>query len=133
MIVTQTELEKCAEDFMATLKKGDIIFLKGTLGAGKSTFVRAAIRSVLLKEEPIPSPTFTLIQTYDTKNGQVAHLDLYRIQSDEELEELGLDEIFSQSISFVEWADRICFSKPTYIVELQETDQPDKRSISVLT
>jgi tRNA threonylcarbamoyladenosine biosynthesis protein TsaE len=132
MIVTQDQLETFAQTFIKTLKVGDIIFLKGTLGAGKSTLVRAAIASVLLKDEPIPSPTFTLVQLYDTKVGQIAHFDLYRIENNEELHELGLEELFSQSISFVEWPDRITTYEPTHIIELLETDFSENRFLSIL-
>lgn len=132
MIVTQDQLETFAQTFIKTLKVGDIIFLKGTLGAGKSTLVRAAIASVLLKDEPIPSPTFTLVQLYDTKVGQIAHFDLYRIENNEELHELGLEELFSQSISFVEWPDRITTHEPTHIIELLETDSSENRFLSIL-
>lgn len=132
MIVTQDQLETFAQTFVKTLKVGDIVFLKGTLGAGKSTLVRAAITSVLLKDEPIPSPTFTLVQLYDTKVGQIAHFDLYRIENNEELRELGLEELFSQSISFVEWPDRITTHEPTHIIELLETDSSENRFLSIL-
>ncbi|MDP4840775.1 MAG: tRNA (adenosine(37)-N6)-threonylcarbamoyltransferase complex ATPase subunit type 1 TsaE [Alphaproteobacteria bacterium] len=89
--------EKDTQALAASLAKqarvGDIIYLKGTLGMGKSTFARAFIRH--LADNPhleVPSPTFTLVQSYTDLSLPVWHFDLYRLNSPEEIEELGLDE-----------------------------------------
>lgn len=89
------------------LHPGDVLLLDGSVGAGKTHFARALIQSILHQPEDVPSPTFTLVQTYDTTLGPVWHTDLYRIGSAYEIEELGLPEAFETAICLVEWPDRL--------------------------
>lgn len=90
-----------------TLTPGDAVLLSGPVGAGKSHFCRSLIGAILTLPEDIPSPTFTLVQTYDTTAGTLWHSDLYRISSPYEIEELGLTEAFDEAICLVEWPDRL--------------------------
>jgi len=88
------------------LVPGDIVSLEGELGAGKSALARATIRALAGDPElEIPSPTFALVQPYDTSKGQVLHADLYRLGDAAEADELGLlDNV--DGIVLVEWAER---------------------------
>ena len=90
------------------LQAGDIVFLFGDLGAGKTTLTQGITRGLgVAKEEYVRSPTFTLVNEYQGKT-PVFHVDLYRIASSLELEDLGLEEIFSgQGVSIVEWAEKL--------------------------
>lgn len=87
---------------------GDTLLLSGALGAGKTHLARAVIRAYLGNpSEPVPSPTFTLVQTYDGPETSLWHADLYRLADPGEVEELGLDEAFETAICLIEWPDRL--------------------------
>ena len=102
--------ERLARNLAPRLGPGDLVGLTGGLGAGKSTFARALIRARLAalgRIEEIPSPSYTLVQTYDLGAVELWHADLYRLGVTDELEELGLDDAFGSAICVVEWADRL--------------------------
>jgi tRNA threonylcarbamoyl adenosine modification protein YjeE len=90
----------------ALLRRGEFVTLAGALGAGKTVFARGLIRAFLPKEE-VPSPTFTLVQTYETKRFAISHVDLYRVKAQNELRELGLDEALERGVLLIEWPDRM--------------------------
>ncbi|KQR79381.1 tRNA (adenosine(37)-N6)-threonylcarbamoyltransferase complex ATPase subunit type 1 TsaE [Rhizobium sp. Leaf341] len=94
------------EDLALALRSGDVVALSGDLGAGKSTLARALIRAIA--DDPfleVPSPTFTLVQSYDLRV-PVSHFDLYRLGDASEVLELGLDELASNGICLIEWPER---------------------------
>jgi tRNA threonylcarbamoyl adenosine modification protein YjeE len=98
---------RLAEDVAAALAPGDTVALSGGLGAGKTTFARALLRA--LADDPaleVPSPTFTLVQSYEAGRLRVAHFDLYRIADAEELSEIGFDEAVADGVVLVEWPER---------------------------
>lgn len=96
-----------AQSLGAKLAPGDCLLLEGEIGAGKTHFARSLVQSLLLQPEDVPSPTFTLVQTYDTEKGELWHADLYRLGSPDELIELGLDDAFTDAICLIEWPDRL--------------------------
>jgi len=89
------------------LSPGDTVLLLGEIGAGKSVLARAVIQALQELPEDVPSPTFTIVQTYDTLKGELWHCDLYRVDSAADLVELGLADAFGTAICLVEWADRL--------------------------
>lgn len=91
----------------AGLKEGDCVCLWGGLGAGKTTFARGAIRAWTGRDEDAPSPTFTLVQTYDGPRGQLWHMDLYRLEDAGQAYELGLEEALASAVCLIEWPDRL--------------------------
>ena len=94
------------------LQNGDIVLLKGEIGAGKSHFARSLIQAAMDKVEDVPSPTFTLVQTYDTLVGSIWHADLYRLSDQSEVFELGLIDAFGNDIVLIEWPDRLGYLEP---------------------
>jgi tRNA threonylcarbamoyladenosine biosynthesis protein TsaE len=88
-------------------RRGDVFALGGGLGAGKTTLARGFIRALTTPDEEVPSPTFTLVQVYETRKGMVWHFDLYRLEDPEEAWELGIEEAFADGISLVEWPERL--------------------------
>lgn len=96
-----------AERLGTWLRRGDMLALSGDLGAGKTTFARALIRGLLDDvAAEVPSPTFSLVQTYDGPRGPIAHFDLYRLSEAGEAAEIGLDEAAENAICIVEWPER---------------------------
>ena len=107
ILANEAETEALGASLAEIAIAGDIIALKGTLGSGKSVLARAFIRKYLKTTETVPSPTFTLVQTYDMGLVPVYHFDLYRIINSEETIELGIEEAFSDGISLIEWPERL--------------------------
>ena len=87
------------------LRIGDCVALQGDLGAGKTTLARAILRALGVSEA-IPSPTFTLVQSYETERLRIRHYDLYRIENPAELDELGLEDALIDGAVLVEWPER---------------------------
>lgn len=116
---------KCAVQLGASLTSGDTILLSGDVGAGKTFFARALITSLLAQPEDIPSPTFTLVQTYDTQRGALWHADLYRLSSDFEIEELGLADAMTDAICLIEWPDRLGEYTPENALNIELTNGPN--------
>ncbi|MFZ4125995.1 MAG: tRNA (adenosine(37)-N6)-threonylcarbamoyltransferase complex ATPase subunit type 1 TsaE [Rickettsiales bacterium] len=93
------------------LRRGDVLLLKGDLGAGKTTLAQGIIRALSRQPVEVTSPTFTILQTYPVTLPDGAcelwHYDLYRIEHPSELQELGMDEAFEQGVSLIEWPERL--------------------------
>ena len=113
------------------VRAGDTLLLSGEIGAGKSAFARGLIRAKLGRMEDVPSPTFTLVQTYDTDAGEIWHCDLYRLTHPDEALELGLDEAFESAICLIEWPDRLGDAAPTTALHLAFTAGPSAHHITI--
>ena len=116
----------------SALIKGDALLLEGDIGAGKSFFARALIQSLQDNPEDVPSPTFTLVQTYDTRSGEIWHADLYRLSDPSEADELGLLDAFTNAICLIEWPDRLGDLKPEKALTLtfQTSQHDDARQVT---
>ena len=120
---TEQETSHIAADLATRVKKGDIIALYGTLGMGKTVFCRGFIESFLPKTE-VPSPTFTLLQTYDTDKFPIYHFDMYRLKSPDEAYEIGVEDAFVDGVSLIEWPEKIGRILPKNHISV--TIEPDK-------
>jgi tRNA threonylcarbamoyladenosine biosynthesis protein TsaE len=105
------ETEAAGERLGGSLQVGDLLLLKGDLGAGKTTFVRGVARGCG-SSAPVASPTFQLVRVYPGRV-QLAHVDLYRLSTSAELGDLGLEELLDQGAVVVEWGDRLEATLPT--------------------
>lgn len=108
---------------------GAVILLSGPIGAGKSHFARAFIRRRLGYFGDIPSPTFTLVQTYDGPSETIWHADLYRLTHPDEALELGLEQAFGQAICLIEWPDRLGDAAPQGALHLTFSHHGEGRNL----
>ena len=99
------ETEQLARRIAAHLRVGDAIALVGELGAGKTTLARAVLRALGVKGE-VPSPSFTLVQEYETPGLRIAHCDFYRVVQPSELDEIGLEDALATGAAMIEWPER---------------------------
>ena len=125
--------ESLARALAPRAHRGDVIALRGPLGVGKTTFARAFIHGRAGGDavREVPSPTFTLVQTYDLPGCPVWHFDLYRLEDPDEAWELGIEEGFAEAISLVEWPERLGGHLPErrLDVELLAGPAPDARRV----
>ena len=120
----------------ALLRPGDVVLLRGPVGAGKSHLARAIIQTRLAasgRREDVPSPTFTLVQTYDDGAAEIWHADLYRLTHADEALELGLLAAFDSAICLIEWPDILGPDLPAdaLSVTLGPAPQDDARALTL--
>ena len=123
----ETATERLAVRLAPQLKPGDVIALKGGLGAGKTTFARALISALNKQKTDVPSPTYTLVQTYDTPGLTVFHFDLYRLEDPDEVMELGWDETMD-GLALIEWPDKAGAHLPQWRLDLTLEQTVDGRT-----
>ena len=117
---------------------GDVLFLSGPIGAGKTLFARSLIQDKLRRAgqyEEVPSPTYTLVQTYNAGALVICHADLYRIDAQHEIAELGLEDAFEYSLCIVEWPEKLPdgFCRFTWKLDLAPTgNSEDLRRATVI-
>ena len=111
------------------LRPGDVVALHGSLGMGKSTLARAVIQKRSNNGDlEVPSPTFTIVQTYDL-DPPIYHVDLYRLDDADEAMELGLEDSFDEAISLIEWPERLgpYLPKKALIITMTESKSGGRR------
>lgn len=136
---TLDDTERLAARVAVRAVAGDFIGLSGPLGAGKTAFARAFLMAMAAHQKApapaeVPSPTFTLVQSYELGALEVAHYDLYRIDSPEEADELGLDEAQVRGIVLVEWPERLGDRLPRDRLDIAlSVDAFDQRRATIAT
>jgi len=125
VLPNERAMHRLMVDIAAATEPGDLITLSGDLGAGKTTFARAFIRHLADDEQmEVPSPTFTLVQTYELPRFPVVHGDLYRVTGSSELAELGFDDLPDGAVVLLEWPDRAAAFLPANRLDLTITLAP---------
>ena len=124
--------ERATDQLGATLatrlRIGDVVGLKGELGAGKTTLARAILRAAAEDAQLIvPSPTFTLVEVYDTPRGSYWHFDLYRLDDPQQVYELGWEEALAEGIVLLEWPERLGRLLPQHLSVTLELASDDGR------
>ncbi|MDX8405831.1 MAG: tRNA (adenosine(37)-N6)-threonylcarbamoyltransferase complex ATPase subunit type 1 TsaE [Mariprofundus sp.] len=131
----ETDTAAIAARFALTLKPGDMVALRGDLGAGKSVFARSVMRALGVTDRALPSPTFAIIQEYDGVDCRVAHMDWYRLDDAEEIELLGVRDYFQPPwICLIEWPERAEALLPASAIAVTlrcSDDDPDARLIEI--
>ncbi len=135
-ISLEVNIAELAKKFSQILKKGDVVFLHGEIGVGKTTFVRHLInnfqRKKNLKLTEVTSPTFNLVNEYDGGNFIIQHYDLFRLKSRDEIKNLDIFDDISNTIILVEWP-KLIKNKPKNFIELifKYEDDYKKRSVQI--
>lgn len=130
----ESQLARIAELIALKIRAGDTVALSGDLGAGKTTFARALIRALLADPAAeVPSPTFAIVQAYETPRLGLAHADLYRLKDCSETRELGLEEFLATGALVIEWPDRAPAIGATQRLDilLTESTDPSVRSLTL--
>lgn len=112
-------------------QKGDVLALFGTLGMGKSVLARAFVQELTQAEE-VPSPTFTLVQSYEATDFEIYHFDLYRLKSPEEIFEIGLEEALYDGVCLIEWPERMGEYLPSSAFRVEITPKDEGREIKII-
>lgn len=120
------ETENIAKAFSKELKSGDVICLNGDLGTGKTAFVQGLVKA-LGYDEPISSPTFTIVNCYEGKNFPIYHFDVYRIEDSDEMYEIGYEEyVYGDGLTLIEWSEKISDILPSNRYEITIKKNYDK-------
>ena len=119
-----------AQKLAKITKIGDVWALNGTLGAGKTVFARAFIQALSDAKE-VPSPTFTLLQTYATPEFDIYHYDLYRLEKPTDVFELDVEEAFYSGVSLVEWPEKMGRFLPRDVWVVNFVVEGDERKITI--
>ncbi len=106
-IASEAQTIAFAKRLAPYLEPGDVVTLNGTLGAGKTAFARALIRSLCGADIEVPSPTFNLLLTYECPKGPIYHYDFYRLEDPEEVWELDIEDAYDQAITVMEWVQKL--------------------------
>lgn len=130
-LINEAATRQLGEDLALSIRAGDCIALSGDLGAGKSTLARALIRAFADDDVlEVPSPTFTLVQTYEARL-PISHFDLYRLADPSELDELGLDEALENGIALIEWPERAGENLPANLIRIAFSHEASGRRVAI--
>lgn len=120
-----------ASELARILEKGDILLFTGEIGAGKTTFIQALAEALGVKER-VTSPTFVIHMLRDSGRIPLSHVDLYRLNSDAEVEGIGFEDYYDEAVTVIEWADRYSGFRPPYVeLHFDYGEQECERIVSI--
>ena len=122
----EQETIKIAAQISKTAKAGTVFALYGTLGAGKSAFCRGFIQSLCPNVKDVPSPTFTILQTYEANDFDIYHFDMYRLKKEDEAFEIGIEDAFFEGVRLIEWPEKIGSLLPKNAIKITILIQEDQ-------
>lgn len=128
-MMDEAALTRLGQRLAMVLVSGDLVRLEGPLGSGKTTLARSLIRAVSTPDEEVPSPTFALVQHYDTQKGNLWHLDLYRLAQADDVWELGFEEMLEDGICLVEWPEKAEHAMPSDALRVVLAHQCDDAGV----
>ena len=116
-------MQAYGESLAPRFRDGQLVFVRGNLGAGKTTLIRGILQG-MGHAGSVPSPTYTLLEPYDIHGRQVVHMDLYRLKDMDELENLGVRDFIGISLCFIEWPERAerLLPKPDWEIDISHQD-----------
>lgn len=130
---SENETKIIGKKFAERLKKGDVVVLTGDLGSGKTKFTEGVLEYFELEDE-ISSPTFTIVNEYENKNGTIYHFDVYRLEDEDEFYAIGGEEYFQNGICLIEWGEMIEKALPKKYIHItfsRNLDEENKREIQI--
>ena len=119
-----------AQEISKICKKGDVLAISGSMGSGKSTFIRYFIRKIS-NAKSVPSPTYNIILPYETKHFVIYHMDVWRLKNHNEALSLGITEMFDNAIFLIEWAEKIKLILPDDCLKLLIKNIKNKKFIEI--
>ena len=125
------ETREWAKNFAKTLRAPVTVALHGDLGVGKSEIARTIIQNFCGDDTVVPSPTFTIVQSYESKNDRISHFDLYRVSDVSELVEIGLLHAIQNDITLIEWPDIAKDFLPRDTIHIYISEFQDGRKIEI--
>ena len=119
-----------AEEFSKICKKGDVLAISGSMGVGKTTFIKYFIQNIS-KTGSVPSPSYNIILPYKSKNSNIFHMDAWRLKNHNEALSLGITEMFEDAIFLIEWAEKIKAILPNNTLSLKIKNINNKKFLEI--
>lgn len=130
-LANEADMQAFGARLSSLLLEGDVLSFQGDLGAGKTTMIRGMIRKLTSHDEEVPSPTYTIVQTYETPDAMIWHFDLYRLEAPEEVIELGFEDALND-ICLIEWPDKAGSFLPEDRLNLRIEHEGEGRKVSLI-